>query len=101
VNVILDEAERRLEKHSPDVFDQPLSFGFPECIEYVRAVEDEGAWKSRYGSLDDFYAAHERKHPRIRVYAAARREIATADPLTSAGERPTERLARLWEARSP
>jgi hypothetical protein len=100
VSVILDEAERLLEKHHPHVFDQPLSFGFPECIGYVRAVEDEEAWKGRYGSLDEFYAAHARKHPRIRVYAAAQREIATADPLTSAGERPTHRLERLWQARS-
>lgn len=96
----LDETERLLAKHDPAAFDEPLSFAFVECIEYVKRTEDEQAWRGGYGSLDEFYATHENKHPRIRVYAAARSEIETADPMKSKSETPTQRLARLWQARS-
>ena len=95
--VLLVETERLLGKHDPGVFDAPGS-GWPECIEYVRAVEDKEAWRAIYDSLDSFYAAHEDRHPDVRLYGIARREIATADPLTTPGGLPSKRLARLRQA---
>jgi hypothetical protein len=91
----LADAERILTQHSPATFDSPTSFAFPECIEFVRAVEDEEAWKGAYSSLDDFYAAHHDRHPSIRYYAALRRQIMTDDPRKSAGLTPTQRLEEL------
>jgi hypothetical protein len=91
--VLLNEAERVLNKYDPASFDSTID-AFPECIELVRVVEDDQAWKGVYDSLDSFYAAHEQKHPDIRLYAKARREIETADPLTSTGP-ASQRLARL------
>jgi hypothetical protein len=94
---LLAEAERTLQEHRPADFDSTFDAA-PECIEYVRAVEEEEAWRAGYSSLDDFYAAHEAQHPDIRFYAAVRREIATADPLTSPGGTITQRIARHREA---
>jgi hypothetical protein len=61
----------------------------------VRAVEDAEAWKASYPSLQAFYAAHEARHPDIRLYAAVRREIETADVLGSPGGTIAQRIARL------
>jgi len=94
---LLAEAERVLSVHNPASFDT-TSHAFPECIEYVRAVEEARAWKAAYWSLDAFYAAHTTRHPDIRFYAEARREFAEAD-LTSAHETPTQRLTRLRQTR--
>jgi hypothetical protein len=91
---LLDEAERILRQHSPADFDLTVDAA-PECIEFVRAVEDEAAWQAGYESLNEFYAAHEASHPDIRFYAQVRREIETDDPLTSAGGTIAERVARL------
>jgi hypothetical protein len=92
--VLLLEAERILEKHKPADFPSTVDAA-PECIEYVRLVEDEEAWRSVYPSLEAFYAAHERRHPCIRVYSKARREIATANPMQGWGGTITERIERL------
>jgi hypothetical protein len=96
--VLLAEAERILAKHSPADFDTTIDAA-PESIEYVRVVEDAEAWRSSYPSLDAFYAAHEARHPDIRVYAAVRREIETADPLTATGGTISQRIARLRSTR--
>lgn len=93
-SILLDQTERILRTHSPADFDTAID-AFPECIEYVRAVEDEEAWKARYPSLDAFYGAHEARHPDVRLYGEARRETLTGDPLSSPGGTPTQRLARL------
>jgi hypothetical protein len=45
-----------------------------ECVDVVCSVEEEEHWRAGYDSLDSFYAAHEARHPDIRVYAAVRRE---------------------------
>jgi hypothetical protein len=94
--VLLAEAERVLAKHSPDSFDATID-AFPECVEYVRQVEDHEAWKSAYPSLESFYTAHEARHPLIRVYGEMRRRIETEDPFTSKLTRltATEKLRRL------
>jgi hypothetical protein len=91
---LLNEAERILLEYSPADF-ETMVVAAPETIEVVRAVEEHGAWKARYPSLEAFYAAHEARHPDIRLYAEVRREIETADPLTSPGGTIQERLARL------
>lgn len=92
--VLLAEAERILAKHSPADFAATIDAA-PESIEVVRAVEDTDAWKFAYPSLEAFYAAHEARHPDIRFYGAVRREIETADPLTSPGGPIQDRIARL------
>jgi hypothetical protein len=71
---LLEEAQRLLDKHAPESFDTTVD-AFPECIEIVRRVEDEGAWSAVYPSLNAFYVAHERRHPDIKVYAEAGRRI--------------------------
>jgi hypothetical protein len=94
---LLGETERILQKHRPADF-ETTNEAWPECIEYVRSVEQDEAWRARYDSLDSFYAAHEATHPDIRYYARARHEIETADPLTSPGGTPAQRLDRLRRA---
>lgn len=97
---LLAEAERILRQHSPADFDTTVDAA-PECIELVRAVGDEGAWRARYESLGAFYRAHEARHQDIRLYADVRREIETADPLTSPGGTISQRIARRRAAASP
>lgn len=92
--ILLAETERKLAQHDPSTFDTSIT-AWPECIEFVRTVEDSGAWQAEYPTVDAFYAAHEARHPDIRLYARACREIETADPLTSPGGLPSQRLARL------
>jgi hypothetical protein len=94
--VLLDYAEGVLRLHDPANFERTVIAG-PECTEAVRAVEDEEAWKARYRSLDEFYAAQESRHPDIRYYGEARREILASEPLTTHGT-VTQRIARLREA---
>ena len=90
---LLAEAERLLVQHDPATFDTAVD-AFPECIDAVRAVEDEQAWQASYPSLEAFYAAHEELHPDIRLYGQARRDVTAGDPLTSGGL-PSQRLERL------
>ena len=90
---ILAEAERVLREHSPAEF--ATIDAAPECIEYVRAVEDGEAWKDGYPSIDAFYAAHEDQHPCIRVYGKVRRDIETADPMQAPGGTIAQRIERL------
>jgi hypothetical protein len=92
--ILLAEAERILRKHRPADFDTTIDAA-PESIEFVRVVEDEGAWRAGYPSLDAFYAAHEARHPDIRLYGRVRREIETDDLLTSPGGTIAQRIARL------
>jgi hypothetical protein len=87
--VLLMEAEEALLAHDPAAFDTTID-AFGECTEFVRAVEDEEAWKAAYPSLEAFYELHEARHPDIRYYARARRE--TAPGL------PSEKLRSLREA---
>jgi hypothetical protein len=94
--VLLAETERLLRKHSPVDFDSTIDAA-PESIEFVRAVEDEEAWRVGYDSLEAFYAAHEAQHPDIRVYGAVRREMETEDILTSPGGTISKRIARHRE----
>ena len=91
---ILAEAERVLREHSPAEFATTIDAA-PECIEYVRAVEDGEAWKAGYPSIEAFYAAHEDQHPCIRVYGKVRRDIETADPMQATGGTIAQRIERL------
>jgi hypothetical protein len=95
--ILLAEAEEALLKQDPAMFDTTPD-AFAECIEYVRAVGDEEAWRAAYPSLEAFYELHEARHPDIRYYARASREIATADALTAPGGLPSERLRRYRES---
>lgn len=71
---LLRSAEGVLREHSPAEFETtPNAAG--ECVEVVRRVEDEEWWRAGYDSVESFHAAHEARHPDIRVYAAVRREI--------------------------
>jgi hypothetical protein len=90
---LLDEAERVLRRHGLASFD-PTVDGYAECIEFVRAVEDEEAWKAGYPFLEAFYAAHEARHPDIRLYGAARRAILRGDLDVAAKPSTGLRLAK-------
>jgi hypothetical protein len=70
---------------------------YAECIEFLRAVEDEEAWKVRYPSLEAFYVAHQSRHPDIRLYGPERRDSMVEDPLARTAGRPSERFARRRE----
>jgi hypothetical protein len=93
-DVLLAEVERLLAAHSPAAFDTSID-GFPDCIDYVRRVEDEEAWRAGYPSLEAFYDTQAARHPDIRLYAKVRRDIATINPLHDPGELPSGQLARL------
>jgi hypothetical protein len=93
-DVLLAEAERLLATHSPAAFDTSVD-GFPDCIEYVRRVEDEETWRGGYPSLEAFYDTQAARHPDIRLYARVRRDIATISPLHDPGGPPSGLLARL------
>jgi hypothetical protein len=92
--VTLAEAERVLRLYFPSQFDTS-AVAYPECIEAVRNVEDDEAWREGYPSLDAFYDTHEDKHPAISLYGIDRRRIEKADRLTDPSEKPTQRLEHL------
>jgi hypothetical protein len=94
---LLAETERILRKHDPASFDTAID-AWPESIEYVRVLEDEAAWKAAYPSLEAFHAAHEERHPDIRFYSRAVREIESRSLLEDGYESPSAKLARLRAA---
>jgi hypothetical protein len=55
---------------------EPDAPGFARVTTHI---EDEEWSRAGYDSLDSFYAAHETRHPDIRVYAAVRRDVPMAD----------------------
>jgi hypothetical protein len=98
-DVLLAEVERLLAAHSPAAFDTSID-GFPDCIEFVRRVEDEEAWRAGYPSLEAFYAMQAARHPDIRLYAKVRRDIATISPVHDPRGLPSALLARRRESTS-
>ena len=97
---VLRHAESILNKYTPADFDKAGNFAAVECFDAVRGVKDERAWTFRYPSLETFYVMHELRHPDVRYYAAADRELRSDDPLTGRYEMPSQRLARLRQAES-
>jgi hypothetical protein len=93
-DALLAEVERLLTAHSPAAFDTSID-GFPDCIEFVRRVEDEEAWRAGYPSLEAFYDTQAARHPDIRLYAKVRRNIASISPLRDPGGLPSAMLERL------
>jgi DNA-binding response OmpR family regulator len=77
---LLQDAEGFLREHSPANFETTANAA-AECVDAVCFVEEEEWWRVGYDAVDSFYAAHEARHPDIRVYAAVRREILRADGL--------------------
>jgi hypothetical protein len=45
-----------------------------DAINAVWSIENEERWRTRYESLEAFYASHEDEHPEIRSYAARLRK---------------------------
>ena len=78
-SVLLQQAESVLAQASPADFETTQN-GASACISVVSNLEDLEGWRAGYDSLDSFYAAHEARHPDIRVYAAVWREIPVEDP---------------------
>jgi hypothetical protein len=70
---LLGSVEAVLREHSPADFETTPNAAV-ECVDVVCSVEEEEWWRAGYDSLDSFYAAHEARHPDIRLYAAVRRE---------------------------
>ena len=75
---LLQEAERVLHEHRPADFETTAD-GAAKSIDVVCFIEDAEWWRVGYDSLDSFYAAHEARHPDIRVYAVVRRQILMGD----------------------
>jgi CheY-like chemotaxis protein len=86
---LLQDAEASLREHSPADFETTTNAA-AECVDAVCFVEEEDWWRVGYDSLASFYAAHEARHPDIRVYAAVRREL----PMVSAS-RPPEGIGQV------
>lgn len=75
----LQTAEEGLRQYSPADFDtNPATAA--ESVILVHYIEDRGWWRVAYDSLESFYAAHEERHPDIRVYASVYREAPFEDP---------------------
>lgn len=73
-------AENVLGQASPADFEKTQNAA-SMCISVVgRQVEDGDGWRAGYDSLEAFYAAHEARHPDIRLYASVWREIPIEDP---------------------
>jgi CheY-like chemotaxis protein len=92
---LLQDAEEGLREHSPADFETTANAA-AECVDAVWFVEEEEWWRVGYDSLALFYAAHEARHPDIRVYAAVRREIPMAYasmPPEGIGEVIAQRIA--------
>ena len=92
---LLQDAEGSLREHSPADFETTANAA-AHCVESVCFVEEEKWWGVGYDSLASFYAAHEARHPDIRVYAAVRREIPMASasmPPAGIGHVIAERIA--------
>jgi hypothetical protein len=91
----LDYAEALLRRHNPTDFATSIDAA-PESIEAVRLIEDNDLWQARYGSVEEFYAAHSAQHPDVRVYGDVVREINSGTGLFD-GPQGTivERIARL------
>ena len=78
-SLLLGQAENVLGQSSPADFETTQNAA-SMCISVVRNLEDGDGWRAGYDSLDSFYAAHEARHPDIRLYAAVSREIPIDDP---------------------
>jgi hypothetical protein len=75
----LELAENVLGQASPADFETTQNAA-SMCISVVSNLEDGDGWRAGYDSLDSFYAAHEARHPDIRLYAAVWHEIPVEDP---------------------
>ena len=89
---LLAEAEEVLRDYGPETFDDLASLAGPECIAAVALVEVTGVWQASYPSLEAFYAAHEGRHPDVRLYSTVRDQILNEDVRESAGGTIAQRL---------
>jgi hypothetical protein len=89
----LADMESLLRKHHPAAF-ATTGDAAAVSIEAVWQVEEGELWKAAYGSIEEFYAAHEGQHPDVRVYGDVRREILTADALRGPSGPIHQRIAR-------
>jgi DNA-binding response OmpR family regulator len=78
MNRLLHDAEAVLRDHSPAEFETTADAA-AKCVDAACFIEDAEWWRVGYDSLDSFYAAHEGRHPDVRVYAVVRRDVAMAD----------------------
>ena len=89
------KADDVLRTYEPAEFDSD-AYAYAQCIEIVRAVEDERSWELIHPSIERFYATYEDRHPDIRLYGVACREITAGT--SPRGESASETLARLRAA---
>jgi hypothetical protein len=84
----LYDAEEVLRANSPADFETTPDAAIDSVGAAYEIVEDE-YWRAGYDSLEAFYAAHEARHPDIRVYADVYREVGAqlvlADPSVARG----------------
>lgn len=58
-----------LRENSPADFETTPNAAL-DCIGSTHYIVEEECWRAGYDSLESFYAAHEARHPDIRVYAS-------------------------------
>jgi hypothetical protein len=94
-SLLLHQAEIVLGQSSPADFETTQNAA-SMCVAVVANLEDGDGWRAGYDSLESFYAAHEARHPDIRLYAAVWREIPIEDPNdppNGTGAKIVERIA--------
>jgi hypothetical protein len=78
-SLLLGLAENVLDQAGPSEFETTQNAA-SMCVSAVCNLEDGDGWRAGYDSLDSFYAAHEARHPDIRLYASVWREVPVEDP---------------------
>jgi hypothetical protein len=93
-------AEASLDEHSAADFETDPNAGVYSML-VVDDIEYEEGWREGYDSLDAFYAAHEARHPDIRVYAAVAQSFGDSEPGSWPSDVIVQRIARLAGRPSP
>jgi hypothetical protein len=100
VQMMLGNVEGVLREHSAAEFQTTENAAYEAVYVVSLAVKDED-WRAGYDSLESFYAAHEARHPDIRVYAAVAQSFPEdSDPATWPSDVIVQRIAQLARDRS-
>jgi hypothetical protein len=101
LQMMLDNVEGVLREHSPAEFETTDNAAYESVYVVSLAVESED-WRARYDSLESFYAAHEGRHPDIRVYVAVAHSFGDSEPESWPSDVIVQRIAQLardrWSA---
>ena len=101
-SLLLTQAESILGQAAPTDFETTQNAA-SMCVAVVSNLEGGDGWRAGYDSLEAFYAAHEARHPDIRLYGSVWSEIASEDedpndPPNGTGELIARRIAERRRA---